>query len=87
LGPSASLENIEKRTILFVPGLEIRPLILQPVASTYTDCAFADPYIYRLFKLQADWTLTHTNHKDTDQNTTAASIRLDGVTLADSLIR
>jgi hypothetical protein len=36
--------------------------------------------------VQADWTLTHTSHRDTEQSTTEAFIRLDGVTLTDSLI-
>jgi hypothetical protein len=43
--------------------------------------------IYRVFRAQADWTLTHTSHKDTEQSTIEASITLDGVTLTDSLIR
>jgi hypothetical protein len=42
---------------------------------------------YRVFRAQADWTLTHTSHKDTQQSTVEASITLDGVTLTDSLIR
>jgi hypothetical protein len=40
-----------------------------------------------VFPEQADWTLTHTTHKHTEQSTIEASIRLDGVTLTDSLIR
>jgi hypothetical protein len=43
--------------------------------------------IYRVFRAQADWTLTHTGHKDTEQSKIEASITLDGVTLTDSLIR
>jgi hypothetical protein len=43
--------------------------------------------IYRVFSAQADWTLTHTSHKDTEQSTIEASITVDGVTLTDSLIR
>jgi hypothetical protein len=35
----------------------------------------------------ADWTLTHTSHKDTEQSTIEASITLDGVTLTGPLIR
>jgi hypothetical protein len=42
---------------------------------------------YRVFTAQADWTLTHTSHKDTEQSTIEGSITLDGVTLTDSLIR
>jgi hypothetical protein len=44
-------------------------------------------WIYRVFREQADWTLTHTSHKDTEQCTIEASLTLDGVTLTDSLIR
>jgi hypothetical protein len=40
-------------------------------------------YIYRLFRAQADWTWTHTSHKDTEQSTIEASITFDGVTLTD----
>jgi hypothetical protein len=42
---------------------------------------------YRVFRAQADWTLTHTSHKDTEQSTMEASVTLDGVTLTNSLIR
>jgi hypothetical protein len=41
---------------------------------------------YRVFNGQADWTLTHTSHKDTEQSTIEACITLDGVTLTDPLI-
>jgi hypothetical protein len=34
-----------------------------------------------VFRAQADWTLTHTSHKDTEQSTIEASVTLDGVTL------
>jgi hypothetical protein len=40
-----------------------------------------------VFRAQADWTLTHTSHKDTEQSTIEASITLNGVTLTDLLIR
>jgi hypothetical protein len=43
--------------------------------------------LYRVFKAQADWTLTHTTHKDTEQSTIEASVTLDGIILTDSLIR
>jgi hypothetical protein len=43
--------------------------------------------LYRVLSEQADWTLTHTSHKDTEQNTIEASITLDGVILTGSLIR
>jgi hypothetical protein len=39
-----------------------------------------------VFNAQADWALTHTSHKDTEQGTIEASIALDGVTLTDPLI-
>jgi hypothetical protein len=42
--------------------------------------------LYRMFSAQADWTLTHMSHKDTEQSTTEASITFDGVTLTDILI-
>jgi hypothetical protein len=41
---------------------------------------------YLVFRVQADWILIHTSHKDTEQNTTEASLTLDGITLTDSLI-
>jgi hypothetical protein len=34
-----------------------------------------------VFRAQADWTLTHTSHKDTEQSTIETSITLNGVTL------
>jgi hypothetical protein len=37
--------------------------------------------LYRVFRAQADWTLTYTSHKDTEQSTLEVSITLDGVTL------
>jgi hypothetical protein len=43
--------------------------------------------MYRVFRAQADWTLTHTSHKNTEQSTIEASITTDGVTLTDPLIR
>jgi hypothetical protein len=36
---------------------------------------------------QADWTLTHTSHKNTGESTIETSTTLDGVTLTDILIR
>jgi hypothetical protein len=42
---------------------------------------------YRAFRAQADWTLTHTSQRDTEQSAIEASITLDGVTLTVSLIR
>jgi hypothetical protein len=42
--------------------------------------------LYRMFRAQADWILTHTS-QDTEQITIEASVTLDGVTLTDPLIR
>jgi hypothetical protein len=47
---------------------------------------FLAAYIYRMLRAQADWTLTHTSHKDTEKSTIEASVTLDGVTMTDSLI-
>jgi hypothetical protein len=35
--PRAGLDDVEKRIFLTLPGLELRPLILEPVASCCTD--------------------------------------------------
>jgi hypothetical protein len=43
--------------------------------------------IYRVFSVQAEWTLTHANHEDAEQSTVKASMTLVGVTLTDSLMR
>jgi hypothetical protein len=32
-------DHVEKRKFLTLPGLELRPSVVQPVASYYTDCA------------------------------------------------
>jgi hypothetical protein len=40
--------------------------------------------VYLVFRGQADWTMTHTSHKDTEQSTIEASITLDGATLTDT---
>jgi hypothetical protein len=40
-----------------------------------------------MFSAQADLTLTHTSHKDTEQSTIEAYITPDGVILTDPLIR
>jgi hypothetical protein len=39
VGPRAGLNDVERRKILPLPGLELRPAAVQPVASRYTDCA------------------------------------------------
>jgi hypothetical protein len=42
---------------------------------------------YRVVSAQADWTLTHTSHKDTEQSTIEVFVTLDCVTLTDLHIR
>jgi hypothetical protein len=42
---------------------------------------------YWVFREQAEWTLTHTSYKDTEESTIEACITLDGVTRADLLVR
>jgi hypothetical protein len=37
--PTAGLDDAEKRNFLNLPGLELRPSVVQPIASRYTDCA------------------------------------------------
>jgi hypothetical protein len=39
--------------------------------------------IHQVSKVQTDWTLTRTSHKDTEQRTMEASITLNGITLTD----
>jgi hypothetical protein len=38
MGPSTGLDDVEKRKIGLLPGLELYPSAIQPVASRYTDC-------------------------------------------------
>jgi hypothetical protein len=37
MGPRAGLDDVEKRKLLTVQGLELHPSVVQPVASRYTD--------------------------------------------------
>jgi hypothetical protein len=37
--PRAGPDDVEKRKFLTLPILELRPSVVQPVASRYTDCA------------------------------------------------
>jgi hypothetical protein len=37
--PRAGLDDMERRKYLPPPGLELRHVVVQPVASRYTDCA------------------------------------------------
>jgi hypothetical protein len=39
----AGLDDLEKRKFLTLPGLELRPSVVQPVASRYTDYAISAP--------------------------------------------
>jgi hypothetical protein len=45
--PRADLDDLEKRKFLTLPGLELRPSVVQPVASRYTDSAIPDLMICR----------------------------------------
>jgi hypothetical protein len=42
-GPQSRSGRLEKRKFLTLPGLELRPLSRQLVASRYTDCAIPTP--------------------------------------------
>jgi hypothetical protein len=57
------------------------------IAKSIHKLSWLNPDLYWVFSAQADWTLTHTSHKDTEQSTIEASITLDGVPLTDSLTR
>jgi hypothetical protein len=39
VGPRAGLDDMDKRKFLTLPRLELRPLVVQPVARRYTDYA------------------------------------------------
>jgi LEA14-like dessication related protein len=39
MGPRVGLDDVEKKKLLTLPGLELRPSVVQPVASLYTDYA------------------------------------------------
>jgi hypothetical protein len=57
MGPRAGLDDMEKWKFFTLPGLEPRPLVVQPVTSRYTDCAKTKPlvniaYPYNLFRFQ-----------------------------------
>jgi hypothetical protein len=45
VGPRTSLINMEKRKFLTLPGLELRPLRCQPIASRYTDWTIPAPNV------------------------------------------
>jgi hypothetical protein len=41
--PRAGVDDIEKRKFLTLPGLKLRPSVVQPVPSRYTDYAIPVP--------------------------------------------
>jgi hypothetical protein len=43
VGPRAGRDDVEKRKILTLLGLELHPSVVQPVVSRYTDCAIPAP--------------------------------------------
>jgi hypothetical protein len=43
MGPRTGLEDVERRKILLLPGLELDHSAIQPVASRYIDCAVPAP--------------------------------------------
>jgi hypothetical protein len=43
VGPRAGLGDLENRKFLTLPGLELQPSVVQPIASRYTDCAIPAP--------------------------------------------
>jgi hypothetical protein len=42
--PRAGLDDMEKRTFLTLPGLQLRPSVVQPVASRYTVYVIPAPF-------------------------------------------
>jgi hypothetical protein len=67
--------------------------LLPPLASSSPAWPYAiictarsNTHTYRVLSKQADWTSTHTSHKDTEQGTAEASITLDGITWTNPLI-
>jgi hypothetical protein len=43
VGPRAGLDDVENRKFLTLPGLELRPPVVQPIAICYTDYAIPAP--------------------------------------------
>jgi hypothetical protein len=50
----AGPDDLEKRKFLTLPGLELRPSVVQPVSSRYTDYAIPAP-----FKIWSDHIITN----------------------------
>jgi hypothetical protein len=48
-GPRASLDDVEKRKLLTLPGLELQPFVIQPIASCYIDSTILAPSYKQLF--------------------------------------
>jgi hypothetical protein len=44
--PRAGLDDMEKRKFVTLPGLKLRPLIIQPIASRYIDYATLAPFLF-----------------------------------------
>jgi hypothetical protein len=52
MDPRAGLDDVKKRKFLTLPGLELRPPLVQPVASRYTDYVIPAPigYFIQIYK-------------------------------------
>jgi hypothetical protein len=54
MDPRTGLENVERRKVLPLPGLELLPSTVQPVASRYTDCATPEPVVRTKFHFMTE---------------------------------
>jgi hypothetical protein len=76
--PSNSSNTIRPK-LLFLKALLLSHI---HVASCFTNSTMGTfSRLYSVFRAQADWTSTHTSHKDTEHSAIEASVTLDGVTL------
>jgi hypothetical protein len=48
VGPSTGLADVVRRKILPLPGLEVRPVVVQPIANRYTE--YDIPVLFDVFK-------------------------------------